>query len=455
VGPASRRGRARRDVAGTLVRMPLLTLSGPRRPALAQMLEYAFRPEAQVQRNIVRYGHAHWMKGLLGPILATASPEHAKRVFAADPDTFETFAAVSLKGVFGPRAVIVTHGPEHKRQRKLLTPPLHGPRLRAFGEQMREVAVEHVSRLREGQRFLAHELTTEFTLDVILRTVFGVGASSELRAILLGMLEGFSPLAVFMPAVQTPWFPPWRRFLAARAAFEAALDRLIAERRRTNDDARSDVLSLLLAVRYDDGSAMDDDEIRQQLLTMLIAGHETTAITLAWVLDYALRRPDVLARLEGEARSASDAEAMAKLPFTGAVIDETMRIAPIVTDVPRVTRVPFEIEPGFVVPEGTPIIVLIEGIHRDPAIYPDPSTFRPDRFLEKKLSPTEFLPFGGGHRRCLGAALSEHEGRIFLATLLSRVELDTVSPTPSKRVRRNVTMGPDDGVPLRVKRVLS
>lgn len=440
--------------------MSSVTLSGPRRPALAQMLEYAFRPEQQVQRNIVRYGEAHWMKGVMGPILATASPEHAKRVFAADPDSFETFAAVSLKGVFGPRAVIVTHGAEHRRQRKLLTPPLHGPRLRAFAEQMREVALEHVGELRGGQRFLAHELTTEFTLDVILRTVFGVGADargeggSELRAILLGMLEGFSPLAVFMPAVQRPWFPPWRRFLAARAAFTASLDRLIAERRRTRDDARGDVLSLLLAVRYDDGSAMDDDEIRQQLLTMLIAGHETTAITLAWVLDYALRRPDVLARLRDEARGASDAEAMTKLPFTGAVIDETMRIAPIVTDVPRVTRVPFELEPGLVVPTGTPIILLIEGIHRDPTIYPDPATFRPERFLERKFSPTEFLPFGGGHRRCLGAAFSEHEGRIFLATLLSRVELETVSPTPSKRVRRNVTMGPDDGVPLQVTRVL-
>ncbi len=439
--------------------MPPLVLSGPRRPALAQMLEYAFRPETQVQRNIVRYGHAHWMKGLLGPILATASPEHAKRVFAADPDTFETFAAVSLKGVFGPRAVIVTHGPEHKRQRKLLTPPLHGPRLRAFGEQMREVAIEHVSRLREGQTFHAHELTTEFTLDVILRTVFGVDGTStreggsELRAILLGMLEGFSPLAVFMPQIQRPWFPPWRRFIAARDAFEAAVDRLIAARRRSSE-ARGDVLSLLLSVRYDDGSAMDDDEIRQQLLTMLIAGHETTAITLAWVLDYVLRRPDVLGRLTDEVRGQTDPEAIVKLPYAGAVIDETMRIAPIVTDVPRVTRVPFEVEPGFVVPKGTPIIVLIEGIHRDPTIYPDPATFRPERFLAKKFAPTEFLPFGGGHRRCLGASFSEHEGRIFLATLFSRVELETVSPTPSKRVRRNVTMGPDDGVPLRVKRVL-
>jgi cytochrome P450 len=436
--------------------MPPLTLLGPRRPAIAQMLHYAFDPEDAVQRNIVRYGRTHWMKSLAGPILATASPEHAKKIFAADPETFATFAAVSLSGVLGARSVLVTHGPEHKRQRKLLTPPLHGPRLRAFGEQMKEIALEHVSRLRQGQRFLAHELTTEFTLAVILRTVFGVDARSELRTILLGMLDGFSPLAVFAPVLQTPWFPPFRRYLAARTAFYEALDRLIASRRAAGGlDRRADVLSLLLEAKYDDGAPMDTEEIRDQLLTMLVAGHETTAISLAWVLDHALRRPAVLARLTEEVRGQTDPEAIAKLPYVGAVIDETMRISPVVTDAPRLARVPFELEPGLVVPAGTPVIVLIEGIHRDPAIYADPATFRPERFLERRPAPTEFLPFGGGHRRCLGAAFSEHEARIFLATLLSRVELETESPTPSKRVRRNVTMGPEDGVPLRVTRVLS
>ncbi|MFO0709820.1 MAG: cytochrome P450 [Sandaracinus sp.] len=429
--------------------MPL-TLSGPRRPALAQMLHYAFRPEEAVQRNIVRYGSTHWIKSFAGPVLATASPDHARRIFAADPDTFATFAAVSLSGVLGERSVLVTHGPEHRRQRKLLTPPLHGPRLRAFGEQMRAIALDHVARLRESQTLRAHDLTTEFTLDVILRTVFGVESGSELRAILLGMLEGFSPLAVFAPMLQRPWFPPFRKYLAAREAFYASLDRLIAERRRAGT-SRGDVLSLLLEARYDDGAPMDETEIRQQLLTLLIAGHETTAISLAWVLDYVLRRPEVLTRLIDEVRGQTDPDAIAKLPYLGAVIDETMRISPVVTDAPRLTRVPFELEPGLVIPAGTPVIVLIEGIHRDPSIYPDPGRFRPERFLERRPSPTEFLPFGGGHRRCLGAAFSEHEARIFLATLLSRAELETVSPTPSARVRRNVTMGPADGVPLRVR----
>jgi len=214
------------------------------------------------------------------------------------------------------------------------------------------------------------------------------------------------------------------------------------------------VLSSLPEARYDDGAPMDDGEIRQQLLTLLIAGHETTAITLAWVLDYVLRRPAALARLTDEVRGQTEPDAISKLPYLGAVIDETMRIAPVVTDVPRLTKVPFELEPGLVVPVGTPVVVLIEGIHRDPAIYPDPAEYRPERFLERKFSPTEFLPFGGGNRRCLGAAFSEHEARIFLATLLERVVLEPTSSAPSRRVRRNVTMGPDDGVPLRVARVI-
>jgi len=434
--------------------MPPLTLPGPRRPALAQVLEFAFRPEAYVQRNLVRHGNVFVTKGLLGPVVMTASTEHAKRVFAADPDTFETFAAQSLRGVFGERSVLVTFGPVHRRQRKLLTPPLHGPRLRAFGAQMREVALDHVGRLREGQRLPGHELTTEFTLDVILRTVFGVDGprAHELREILLGMLRGFSPLTVFAPMLQRRWFPPWRRFAEAKDAFDVAVTALMAER-RASTEPRSDVLSLLLEARYDDGEPMDDAEIRQQLLTLLIAGHETTAITLAWVLDYVLRRPAILARLTEEVRGQSDPDAIAKLPYLGAVVDETMRIAPVVTDVPRLTRVPFELEPGLVIPPGTPLVVLIEGIHRDPAIYPDPGEYRPERFLERKFSPTEFFPFGGGNRRCLGAAFSEHEARIFLATLLDRVVLETTSSAPSKRVRRNVTMGPDDGVPLRVTRV--
>ena len=432
-------------------RMPEV-LRGSRRPGLMQMADYAFRPEQFVRRNVARFGPLFRMKGPVGEIVLTARPEHARKVFAADADAFGTLGTVSLSGILGARSVLVTDGPVHRKQRKLLTPPLHGPRLRAFGEQMQAIAIDHVARLVPGQQLAAHELTTEFTLDVILRTVFGVQSPSEasaLRPVVLGMLAGFSPLVIFAPFLQHRYFPPYRQYLASRARFDRAVDALIAARRK-GGEAREDVLSLLLAARYDDGSPMDDDETRDQLLTLLLAGHETTAITLAWVLDFLLRRPALLQRLEDEIGGVTDPEALAKLPLLGAVIDETMRIAPIVTDVARIPKQPFELEPGCVVPKGTPLMVLIEGIHRDESIYPDARAYRPDRFLERRFSPTEFLPFGGGSRRCLGAAFSEHEGRIFLATLLQRVKLRTLASRPSRRVRRNITMGPADGVPVEV-----
>jgi cytochrome P450 len=427
-------------------------IRGPRRPGLVQTVEYAFRPHAFVTRNVARYGPVFRMKGAAGELLLTASPDHARKVFAADPDTLGTLGTASLKGILGARSVLVTDGPVHRRQRKLLTPPLHGPRLRAFGAAMQAIAREHVDRLRVGERFLAHTLTTEFTLDVILRTVFGVESGSEasaLRTVLLSMLEGFSPLAIFAPVFQSPLFPPHRRFLSARARFDHAIEHLIRARRRQSSE-RSDVLSLFLDARYEDGATMDEEEIRDQLLTLLLAGHETTAITLAWVLDFVLRRPALIERLQREIAGVDDPEAIAKLPLLSAVLDETMRIAPVVTDVARIPKVPFALEPDLVVPVGRPLVVLIEGIHRDPSIYPDPDTFLPERFLERRFGPTEFLPFGGGSRRCLGAAFSEYEGRIFLATLLSRLSLRTTRPSSSRRVRRNITMGPDDGVPLEV-----
>lgn len=424
---------------------------GSRRPGLMQVVEYAFFPERFTRRNVARFGPLFRMKGAVGHLVLSASPEHAKKIFAADPDAFGTLGTASLSGILGARSVLVTDGPVHRRQRKLLTPPLHGPRLRAFATAMQSIAHQHLDGLREGRRLAAHELTTEFTLDVILRTVFGVTAgaeTAELRPVVLRMLEGFSPLVIFAPFLQSRHFPPYKTYLASRARFDRTIDALIAKRRAQGEG--EDVLSLLLAARYDDGAPMDDAEIRDQLLTLLLAGHETTAITLAWVLDFVLRRPELLHRVRAEVEGVTDPEALQKLPLLGAVIDETMRIVPIVTDVARIPKAPFELEPGLTIPTGTPLIVLIEGIHRDPSIYPEPDTYRPERFLQRRYAPTEFLPFGGGNRRCLGAAFSEHEARIFLASLLQRLDVRLTSSRPSRRVRRNITMGPADGVPIEI-----
>jgi cytochrome P450 len=417
-------------------------------------LEFGFAPRGFALRHAARYGRTYRMAGVGGDVVFTAHPEHIRRVFAADSDTFATFAAVSLRGLFGPHSVLLTSGVTHKRQRKLLSPSLHGARLRAFGATMQELADEHVARLAPGVEFRALEFATDFTLDVIVRTVFGVSTpaqSAELRRLLSQLVQHVPPLAIFAPRLQHPWFPPWARYLRSQQEFTAWLTAKIAERRRLSDRSE-DVLSLLLEARYDDGSPMDEEEIRDQLVTLLLAGHETTSIAIATVLSRVHRHPQVLARLRGAlAASGTGPEEAQRLPYLSAVIDETLRIDPVVTDVARVPKQDFALDDRLTITPRHVLLVLMEALHHDPELYPKPEQFRPERFLERKYAPHEYAPFGGGVRRCLGAAFSDYETKILLATLLRRFTLRLSEERHEPRVRRNITMGPKHGVPMRVE----
>lgn len=389
-----------------------------------------------------------------GTVIVAMTPKAAKEVFQADPTALDAFAVQATIPLLG-QSLLTTSGDKHRRDRKLLTPPFHGERMRAYGEAMRALTLQHTASWRPGDRVRAHATTTAISLDVILRTVFGVTegpAFEEGRRVLHDMLAGFSPLVAFTNKLQRGWFPPWRRFLAARERYYALVDREIAAR-RANAEPGEDILGLLLASKYDDGSAMTDAQIRDQLLTILFAGHETTAIALAWALYSLVRNPEVLARLRAElAANAADGanaspDALAKLPYLQAVCDETLRLHTIVPDTLRRPNRPLTLGTQEV-PVGYDIGVAICAIHSDPSVYPEPTAFRPERFLERRPTPFEFMPFGGGHRRCLGAAFSDYEMRIVLATLVSRFDLEAAGddwPT-----RRNVTMGPANGVPLRV-----
>jgi cytochrome P450 len=325
--------------------------------------------------------------------------------------------------------------------------------MRAYGRTMQQVAEDHIASLRPGDELRAHEVTTRISLDVILRTVFGVdgGALDEGRRLLRGVLEGFSPLLAFTDLVHHPLFPPWRRLRRAQAAYDALVERLVRERRASKEHGE-DILGMLLDATWEDGAPLTTREIRDQLLTLLVAGHETTAISLAWATHDLYSQPAVLARLRAELEPlgpSPEPEALARLPYLSGVCDESLRLRPIVSDVLRTLVEPFEFG-GYLLPAGASVSVAIEQIHADPAIYPDPSSFRPERFLDKKPGPFEFLPFGGGHRRCIGAAFSDYEARIVLGTLASRLDLQPLGT--DQRVRRNITMGPKRGVPVRVLR---
>jgi cytochrome P450 len=433
----------------------LRSLPGPRTPGLFNALEYALFPRRFALRRAARFGRSYRLNGPLGEGVFTADPEHLRRIFAADSDTLGSLAAQALPWLFGNASVLVTSGSTHRRQRKLLAPPLSGARLRAFGAIMQTLADEHVGRLKPGSEISALQISTAFTLDVIIRTVFGVsdeaqhGEAQELRRHLMNLVHEVPALAIFAHPLRHPLYPPWRRYLRAREGFDRWLMDKIGERRGRGTPSE-DVLSLLLGARYEDGSAMDPREIYDQLVTLLLAGHETTSLAVASCLGRLLREPELLARVRSELATSAGPEQVQRLPLLSAVIDETLRIDPIVTDVGRLVRVPFALDDQLTLSPGDVLIVLIEALHHDPVLYPEPARFRPERFLERKFAPHEYAPFGGGVRRCLGAAFSDYETKILLATILRRVDLTLVDTRPERRVRRNITMGPARGVPLRV-----
>jgi cytochrome P450 len=425
---------------------------GPRFGALST-LRYARSPASYVAKMRARFGDAWTVEGLNGKLLFTVSPAHVRDVLTADPSMLALFGGASIGDLLGRRALLGTAGEPHRRDRKLLAPPFRGQRMRAYGEIMREVARERTAHLRPGDRFRAHDVTSRIAMDVILRAVFGLrrGVESQrAEAVLDGLLAAVDPLLFFVKRLRTRLYPPFRRYQEALERYDRLVRPLISERRESAPG--EDVLGLMIAARYDDGSAMSDDVIRDQLLTLLLAGHETTAIALAWSLRALATHPAVRDRARSEiAALGSDPapEALAAIPYLGAICDETMRRHTIVTDVSRGPTSPLRVG-EWEVPAGCGVIVGIVGIHADPTLYPEPAAFRPERFLDKHPSPFEFLPFGGGHRRCLGAAFSDFEMRVVLGTLIADLDLALDDDRPEPAVRRNVTMGPARGVPMRV-----
>jgi cytochrome P450 len=431
---------------------------GPRTPALWQTYRFVTSPEAYMRGLHRKYGDAIRFRSLAGDGIAVFEAGLAREVFSAPADTFE---AVSLiESLFGARAVIAVSGDRHKKLRKLLNPRFHGAQVKAFLSAMQRAVRAHLDEFdnaAETRRVIVMtDVTQAMALDVILETVFGEGAldRNTARAVLLGAIKGFSPAIVGGRTFHKPWFPPWRRFLRAREAFDRWVETIVRDRRARGADALGDdVLGVLLSARYDDGSSMDDAEVRDQLFTLLLAGHETSAIAMAWCIYYLLRNPEAFAKLRAELDALGPdptPESITKLRYLDASLSETLRIEPIVTDVLRVCREPFTIGGRWTVPKGSNVAVMLASILRDPRVFAEPQRFRPERFLEKKFSASEFLPFGGGARRCLGAAFAEAELAVAVAEIGSRWEIELASTEPERAIRRNVTMGPKHGVRIRV-----
>jgi cytochrome P450 len=416
---------------------------GPRAPRAVQTLGLWTRSIPLFERCRARYGKRFTLRVLqTPPFVHLSDPAEVKEVFTAPPDVLHPGeGARVLEPVVGANSVILLDERAHLSQRKLMLPAFHGERMEALTGLLEEVTEREVAAWPLGEPFELHPRLQALTLEVILRAVFGLDEGDRLDTLrdrLTQILEfGASP-ASLLPFLQRGRV--WNEFVQGRGEVDRVLFDLIDERRaEANGDRREDVLAMLLAARHDDGSPMSKQEVRDELMTLLVAGHETTASELSWAFERLARTPRVVERLTAAAGSG-DGDA-----YLTATTQETLRHRPVLPQAaPRLVMKPVEIG-GFRYPEGVCLAANSYLIHHDPAIYPDPYEFRPERFLDEPPGTYTWIPFGGGRRRCLGASFAMLEMKVVLRAVFARAE-----PVPAPGVtegsrRRSITLSPRRG----------
>ena len=384
---------------------------------------------------------------------AILTAEGARQVFAAEPDNYDAFWKESFAGLIGDGNLWVLIQERHRRERHLFAPAVHANHFRGYGSTIRDIAHSHFNKWQPGQTIRAIDTTLVISLDVIMRLIFGVQEEEfmqEGREVFEGIRHLAHPLIVFYPKLQQSWFPMWRRYTQARDKVYDWMDRYLAVRRARETESM-DVLEMLMQACDEQGNPYTDEFIRFELNAVLTAGHETTGVALGWALYELGRHPDVLAKLRSELEGAGsnpDPALILTLPYLDAVCRETIRLHPILSECARVPMKPLEIL-GHTVPAGHALVISIVGIHHDPAVYPEPDRFLPERFINRTYNIFEFMPFGGGHRRCLGAGLAEYTMR--LALFEAALNWDFEPAREDYDARLNVAMGPKYGIPLRIK----
>lgn len=380
---------------------------------------------------------------VFGDAVLISDPVLAKQVFTTSPDILHNIQP-NLSRLLGAGSVFGLEGAAHRRRRKLLTPPFHGKSISAYERIVEEETMREMASWPDGTEFETLEPMMRITLNVILRAVFGADGEElrQLRALMPKWVTLGSRLAVLPTPSSGRWSPaqlPWARLAAYRRTYEGLIDRLIDRARRDPDLAdRTDVLSLFLRSSYDDGSTMTRGEIGDELLTVLAAGHETTASTLAWVFERISRHPDVLRELVAEA--ATDANT-----YRQATILETQRNRTVIDFAGRHVAAPSYELGEWVIPRGFSILVSLLQLHQDPAVYPHPERFDPQRFLDDKPSTVSWVPFGGGTRRCVGAAFANMELDVVLRTVLRHVTIEPTDKPGEKWHNRGVAFTPKRG----------
>jgi cytochrome P450 family 135 len=379
-----------------------------------------------------------------GELVFISDPPSLKALFAADRvNTIAPGRNIILRPLLGPGSLLLQEGDEHLRRRKLMLPPFHGERMRAYDSVIAEATERAIAGWPRHEEFALHPSMQAIALEVIVRAVFGVEDAArrgELRDGLVEILGATaSPFAVGLIAPGTWRLPMYRRLNELRERTDEVLFAQIAERKRDPAaDERDDILSMLVSARFDDGSAMGDSELRDQLMTLLLAGHETTATGLAWAFDLLLHHPDALGRLRAGLETG-------ERDYLDAVVNESLRVRPVVPFTGRELCASARLG-GYELPAGTVVMAGIYLAHTRGDVYAEPYAFRPERFLGDDAPETfAWIPFGGGTRRCIGAAFAQFEMRVVIETVLRSVGLRAASPELERPVRRNVTLSPARG----------
>lgn len=400
-----------------------------------------------------QYGEAvTFFRGQEPPMVVLLTPESARQALTGMPDGYDAFWKEGFTGVAGSHSLWVLSGDAHRQERSLLSTAFHASNYRRYGETIRETARKKTADWQPGQTRRILDTTLSISLEVILRIVFGIESGRFVepgQRVLYDLWRMATPYFIFFPWLMRSWFPPWRRYTAAKEQFTAWVNDIVTER-RINPVQAGDVLGQMLTMRYEDGSMLNLEAIRDELITLLMAGNETTATALAWALYELVNHPDVLAKLRQELDPLGpdpDPGLVTRLPYLSAVCNETLRLHTLLPEVGRVLFSPLELC-GHTLPVGTSVVVSVMAIHHDPGLYPEPDLYNPERFIQRSYGVFEFMPFGGGHRRCLGSGLSDYEMRISLAEIVTHWDF---TPFASEQeVRHDIAMGSKNGVLLHI-----
>jgi cytochrome P450 len=428
-----------------LVALPPEPSSSP----LVQTLRWTLRPLAFMHECREKYGNSFSLRflGFERPMVLISDPAAIKALYTERANGLPPGRNIVLEPILGSQSVLLLEGAEHLARRRLMLPPFHGERMRSYESALDEIVATEIDSWPLHSEFPIHTQMQAITLEAILRIVFGVADGPRLER-LRGMLstvlsETSSPRAQLISLAT-------RRFRGgnAFARFERQLrevDELlfaeIAEHRTRPDLAdRDDILSMLMLAEFEDGGTMSDKELRDQLMTLLLAGHETTATALAWTFDLLLRHPEQLQRLHDSLQAGEE-------DYLRATISESLRLRPVIPIAGRRLAEDLSVD-GLELPAGTDVAPSIWLTHTRADLYPEPFAFQPERFLDESPDTYAWIPYGGGIRRCLGASFAEFEMRIVLREVLTRCDLHKASPLPEKTGRRNITLSPKDGTPV-------